>query len=69
MTEPIKVTPEVLNQAIEYRVDRTPYGADPKCQRCKLNGPGPTHNGSAGCRSGSIASGGTRAHCSCDTCY
>jgi len=30
---------------------------------------GPGHNGSRGCKSGSIASGGTRAHCSCDYCY
>jgi len=27
------------------------------------------HNGSKGCQSGSIASGGTRAHCTCDRCY
>jgi hypothetical protein len=30
---------------------------------------GPTHDGSSYCKSGSIASGGTRAHCSCDYCY
>jgi len=27
------------------------------------------HNGSRLCKSGSIASGGTRAHCTCDYCY
>jgi hypothetical protein len=30
---------------------------------------GPGHEGSRMCKSGSIASGGTRAHCSCDFCY
>lgn len=31
--------------------------------------PGPNHDGSKACESGSIASGGPRAHCTCDTCY
>jgi hypothetical protein len=39
------------------------------CQTCKRGGPGPEHDGSPLCRSGSIASGGKKAHCSCDTCY
>ena len=30
---------------------------------------GPSHNGSRMCKSGSIASGGTRAHCACDFCF
>jgi hypothetical protein len=29
----------------------------------------PTHNGSKRCQSGSIASGGDNAHCSCDICF
>lgn len=29
----------------------------------------PTHSGSSRCKSGSIASGGNKAHCSCDTCF
>lgn len=29
----------------------------------------PRHEGSRVCKSGSIASGGTRAHCTCDACY
>jgi len=29
----------------------------------------PDHMGSPGCRSGSLASGGTQAHCTCDTCF
>lgn len=30
---------------------------------------GPTYAGSPRCQSGSIASGGDRAHCSCDVCF
>lgn len=30
---------------------------------------GPSHDGSPGCESGSIASGGNRSHCTCDTCF
>ena len=33
------------------------------------NGFGPSHAGSARCKSGSIASGGNRSHCTCDTCF
>ena len=29
----------------------------------------PSHDGSRNCESGSIASGGNRAHCSCDACF
>lgn len=29
----------------------------------------PSHEGSKRCQSGSIASGGHRSHCSCDTCF
>ena len=49
---------------------KLPYGGfDPKnCEECRRGTP-VSHNGSARCRSGSIASGGTRAHCTCDTCY
>ncbi len=37
--------------------------------RTKHGGFGPSHEGSKLCESGSIASGGTIAHCSCDTCF
>lgn len=37
--------------------------------RDKYDGFGPSHNGSAMCGSGSIASGGTVAHCTCDRCF
>lgn len=29
----------------------------------------PSHDGSRHCRSGSLASGGKRSHCSCDACF
>ncbi|HVT78399.1 MAG TPA: hypothetical protein VHD87_15285 [Acidimicrobiales bacterium] len=44
-----------------------------KCPECGLEGPAgmPSHRGSTGCQSGSIASGAPqqKAHCSCDLCY
>lgn len=30
---------------------------------------GPSLNGSKNCKSGSIASGGSKSHCSCDVCF
>jgi len=41
---------------------------DTICRGCQSND-GPSHAGSEQCQSGSIASGGTRAHCTCDVCY
>lgn len=52
------------------------YGIDlehPDCKSCKRitdeGGFGPTHDGSRLCESGSIASGGATAHCTCDWCF
>jgi DNA-damage-inducible protein D len=42
--------------------------AVPGCPECAGGNPA-SHNGSLNCTSGSIASGGTRAHCTCDYCY
>ncbi len=41
------------------------------CRQCMEigTGMGPSHNGSKGCESGSIASGGKNAHCTCDVCF
>lgn len=42
----------------------------PDCRTCALPGTfKPSHNGSVSCQSGSIASGGKNAHCTCDTCF
>ncbi len=38
------------------------------CSECAGGNPAP-HYGSAQCRSGSLASGGTVAHCQCEFCY
>lgn len=50
--------------------------AKPPCGMCvELStggfGPGfgPRHEGSPNCKSGSLASGGTSSHCTCDTCF
>ena len=44
-----------------------------KAKSCKLceeqKGFGPSHDGSKSCESESIASGGNRSHCTCDTCF
>jgi len=40
----------------------------PGCAECAGGNPAP-HYGSPHCTSGSIASGGTVAHCACDCCY
>lgn len=44
------------------------------CETCqeiegKYNGFGPSHDGRSTCRSGSIASGGKNAHCTCGACF
>jgi hypothetical protein len=38
------------------------------CAQCEANSP-VTHFGSKNCASGSLASGGQRSHCTCDTCF
>ncbi len=57
----------VVNQAVEKFA--TPQVAG--CRTCEVYSifGGPHHNGSRNCRSGSLASGGTRSHCSCATCF
>ena len=39
------------------------------CTQCQQTGMQPSHFGSERCESGSLASGGETAHCSCDTCF
>ncbi len=39
------------------------------CPSCKNTGMQPSHTGSRRCESGSIASGGLKSHCSCDSCF
>lgn len=46
----------------------------PDCNMCQEmqkpgQGFGPSHNGYPGCRSNSLASGGTSIHCTCDSCF
>lgn len=57
---------------LEY-YPRSTCRCEPHCDTCEdieeMGGFGPSHNGSPRCESGSIASGGTRAHCTCDTCF
>lgn len=39
------------------------------CQTCTIEGFRPSHWGSIRCESGSLASGGKNAHCTCNTCF
>jgi DNA-damage-inducible protein D len=55
-----KFTEELLPERTENAV--------PGCAECAGGNPA-SHNGSPNCTSGSIASGGTKAHCTCDYCY
>jgi len=43
--------------------------ACPGCEAAECESIYPTHEGSPYCSSGSIASGGSRAHCTCDRCF
>lgn len=42
-----------------------------ECSLCVSigKGIGPSHMGSSRCESGSLASGGIRSHCTCDSCF
>ncbi len=49
-------------------------GEPPDCKTCRdihdsRDRFGPSHRGARNCESGSIASGGDRAHCTCDWCW
>lgn len=48
-------------------MDMVSFGQDPECPEC-IAGSNYSHFGSRHCSSGSLASGGTVAHCSCDYC-
>jgi hypothetical protein len=42
----------------------------PDCRTCQEDSLFvPNHDGSTMCQSGSLASGGRNAHCTCDTCF
>jgi len=59
-----KLTDEIIKTYIRYEAMDTT-----NCKLCKNPGMGPSHNGSTHCESGSIASGGSKSHCSCDVCF
>ena len=43
---------------------------NPDCRTCQGGeSTRPSHDGSARCESGSLASGGYKSHCTCDTCF
>lgn len=69
--------PEFFQGLTDHIVEQVQGGAVMVAEKtCGIDGctvtrvPGlPSHEGSRMCKSGSVASGGTRAHCACDYCY
>lgn len=48
------------------------HGDDPTCRTCEANKNermAPSHYGSVRCESGSLNSGGSNSHCTCDVCF
>lgn len=77
MTETAKETRLrlALEAALEHERHRD-LGLEGKCgcawtdkARTALDPHAPTRLGSPRCESGSVASGGTREYCTCDTCF
>jgi hypothetical protein len=67
-------TAQVRVDGITHRFDRSELEeadkSEAKCRTClSPDFIKPSHNGSARCQSGSIASGGKNAHCTCDVCF
>ena len=58
-----------LRIALERLQERTTDVDSLDIIRQALDPHAPTRKGSTRCESGSIASGGTRTFCTCDTCY
>jgi hypothetical protein len=56
---------------VEHRFDRDELREmRQECPTCRMPDlMKPSHNGSPRCQSGSIASGGKNAHCTCDVCF
>jgi len=63
-------TPESADWGKEAAIaHRATMALEPVCGQCETGGYGPSHQGSVACESGSIASGGTKSHCTCDVCF
>lgn len=63
-----------LNVAVARAKDTGLWRHPTACSMCEIirtrhGGFGPSHDGSKRCESGSIASGGDNAHCTCDVCF
>ena len=59
-----EIEEQTMNELLPLRSE----DAVPGCSLCAAGDPS-SHNGSPHCTSGSLASGGTVAHCKCDQCY
>jgi hypothetical protein len=67
------MTAEFMNALGQSWIDASKRNAarHPECPQCQRvdDVHKPSHDGSSSCQSGSIASGGTHSHCTCDRCY
>ena len=67
------VTEAFVCDACANARDAPVEAVDAACPTCdeieQRGGFGPSHDGSPRCASGSIAAGGTHAHCACDVCF
>lgn len=62
------ITP--FGQEVKQLLETQVIASCPVCRQIIASGfIGPSHKGSSGCRSGSLASGGDRTHCTCDGCF
>jgi hypothetical protein len=58
------------NQRTTYWGKYTEISVERECRTCQMPEQiKPSHDGSPRCESGSIASGGKNAHCTCDVCF
>lgn len=65
-----EVGQQVRGGAVLVEEEEPSWMRDPGCSEdCRGKDSPARHNGARLCKSGSIASGGTRSHCTCDYCY
>ena len=68
--DPVEVPCETMDEAelVARLFEGAAEAVTVPCSSCEDGSPVP-HNGSRYCESGSIASGGNKAHCTCDVCF
>lgn len=71
--EAVKTIESARRKCLDEAIEKFGRPEVPGCRYCGeisvTGGFGPSHHGSRLCRCGSLASGGRRSHCTCDTCF